>query len=155
MAREIRLLRKPSPAYRFERGRGAQWRLISHLALNHLSLVKSGLSAFKEMLSLYDLPRSAISGRQINSIQDLQYHSATAWLPGKPFASFVRGIDIVVSVDEKNFVGASIDVFARVLDHFFGLYVQTNSFTRLVIKSSKTEQELVRCAPRGGESNLV
>jgi len=155
LAREIRLLRKPSPAYRFERGRGAQWRLISHLALNHLSLVQSGLSAFKEMLSLYDLPRSAISGRQINSIQHLEHASASAWLPGKPFASFVRGIDIIVTLDEDNFAGASIDVFARVLDHFFGLYVQANSFTRLVIKSSQTQQELVRCPARGGESQLV
>jgi type VI secretion system protein ImpG len=155
LAREIRLLRKPTPAYHFERGRGAQWRLISHLSLNHLSLVKSGLSAFKEMLCLYDLPRSSISGRQINSIQDLQYSNATAWLPGKPFANFVRGIEIIVSIDEDNFAGASIDIFARVLDHFFGLYVQVNSFTRLAIKSSQTQQEIVRCEARSGESHLV
>jgi type VI secretion system protein ImpG len=155
LAREIRLLRKPSPAYRFERGRGAQWRLISHLALNHLSLVDSGLPAFKEMLSLYDLPRSAISGRQINSIQNIEHASASAWLPGKPFASFVRGIDIVVTIDEDNFAGASVDVFSRILDHFFGLYVQANSFTRLIIKSGTTQQEIIRCAARGGESHLV
>ena len=36
--REIRLLRKPTRSLRFETGRGALWRLISHLSLNHLSL---------------------------------------------------------------------------------------------------------------------
>ena len=49
--RSISFLRKPSASHRFERGRGAHWRLISHLALNHLSLAEGGLQAFQEMLS--------------------------------------------------------------------------------------------------------
>lgn len=155
LATAIRLLRKPTPSYRFERGRGAQWRLISHLSLNHLSLVKSGLPVFKEMLSLYDLPHSSVSRRQIDGIVDLQHKSATAWLPGNPFANFVRGTEITLVVDEENFVGGGMEVFTRLLDHFFGLYVHANSFVRVVVKSSKTQEDLVRCAPRGGESILV
>src|SRR5690606_37417105 len=38
LAREVRLLRKPTQSSRFERGRGTLWRLLSHLSLNHLSL---------------------------------------------------------------------------------------------------------------------
>ncbi|HWW08159.1 type VI secretion system baseplate subunit TssF [Collimonas sp.] len=148
-------LRKPSEPCRFERGRGAHWRLISHLALNHLSLAKGGLEALQETLSLYDLPRSAISQRQIGSVVGIDHKAATAWLPGNPFASLVRGIEIKVTLDEEGFVGSGIHVFANILDRFLGLYVHANSFTQLVIASKRTGEEILRCLPRSGDSNLV
>lgn len=154
-ARAITLLRKPSKPLRFERGRGAQWRLISHLALNHLSLTQSGLPALKEMLRLYDLARSSVSGRQIDGIVALEHRPTSAWLPGKHFASVVRGIEIRLTLDEAAFVGHGIAAFASVLDHFFGLYVHANSFTQLTLLSSEHGEELIRCEPRSGESILV
>ena len=155
VARSIALLRKPSRPLRFERGRGAQWRLISHLALNHLSLTQSGLPALKEMLRLYDIARSSVSGRQIEGIVALEHRPTSAWLPGKHFASVVRGIEIRLTIDEAAFVGHGIAAFAHVLDHFFGLYVHANSFTQLTLLSSEHGEELIRCEPRSGESILV
>src|SRR5690606_24458199 len=155
VARSIALLRKPSKPLRFERGRGAQWRLISHLALNHLSLTQSGLPALKEMLRLYDIARSSVSGRQIEGIVALEHRPTSAWLPGKHFASVVRGIEIRLTIDEAAFVGHGIAAFARVLDHFSGLYVHANSFTQLTLLSSEHGEELIRCEPRSGESILV
>lgn len=154
-ARTISLLRKPSRPLRFERGRGAHWRLISHLSLNHLSLTQSGLPALKEMLRLYDLARSPVSGRQIEAIVALEHQLATAWLPGKHFASVVRGVEIRLTVDEQGFVGTGLAAFARVLDHFFGLYVHANSFTRLTLLSSHSGEILTQCPARSGESILV
>ncbi len=155
IARAISLLRKPTPTLRFERGRGAHWRLISHLSLNHLSLAQSGLSAFKEMLRLYDLPRSAISARQIEAVVGLEHRPATAWLPGREFASLVRGVEIRLTVDEDGFVGTGVNVFAQVLDRFFALYVHANSFTQLVLLSKRSQEELVRCPARSGDSILA
>ncbi|MGQ4660619.1 type VI secretion system baseplate subunit TssF [Lysobacter sp. F6437] len=155
VVRSIAMLRKPSKPLRFERGRGAQWRLISHLALNHLSLTQSGLPALKEMLRLYDIARSSVSGRQIEGIVALEHRPTSAWLPGRHFASVVRGIEIRLTVDEAAFVGHGIAAFARVLDHFFGLYVHANSFTQLTLLSSEHGEELIRCEPRSGESILV
>lgn len=154
-ARSIAMLRKPSRPMRFERGRGAQWRLISHLSLNHLSLSQNGLPALKEMLRLYDIVRSSTSGRQIDGILSLEHRAASAWLPGKHFASVVRGIEIRLGIDEAAFVGHGIAAFARVLDHFFGLYVHANSFTQLTVLSADSGEELIRCEPRSGESILV
>ncbi len=155
VVRSISFLRKPSEPHRFERGRGAHWRLISHLALNHLSLTKGGLEALQETLHLYDLPRSAISQRQISSVEDIDHRATTAWIAGNPFASLVRGIEVKVTLDEEGFVGSGIHVFTRVLDHFLGLYVHANSFTQLVIASKRTGEEILRCLPRNGDSNLV
>lgn len=155
VARSIALLRKPTPTRSLDTGRGAQWRLISHLSLNHISLVEGGATAVKEMLRLYDLPRSAISARQIDGITALEHRAVTQWLPGKQFASMARGTEIRLTIDEEHFIGTGIHAFASVLDCFFGLYVHANSFTQLVLLSSHSGEELIRCPARSGESLLV
>ncbi|KAF1712000.1 type VI secretion system baseplate subunit TssF [Pseudoxanthomonas kalamensis DSM 18571] len=154
-ARTISLLRKPTPTLRFARGRGAQWRLISHLSLNTLSLTQSGLPALKEMLRLYDLSQSAVTGRQIEGIVGLAQEPATLWLSGQRFGSVVRGVRIVLDIDESGFVGNGVGVFAAVMDRFFGLYVHANSFTQLVLKSAGSGEVLIECKPRNGESILA
>lgn len=151
----INFLRKPSKPYRFERGRGAHWRLISHLSLNHLSLSKGGLEAFQEMLGLYDLSRSAASQRQIGGIAGIEHKPAQAWLPGNPFACLVRGIEVRVTIDEAGFVGSGLHAFAHLISRFLGLYVHANSFTQLIIISKETGEELLRCLPRSGDLSLV
>lgn len=153
--RAISFLRKPSPTYRFQRGRGAHWRLISHLSLNHLSLSGGGLEAFREMLTLYDLPRSPISQRQISGIDAIGHKAANAWLPGNPFPCLVRGVEVRLTIDEEAFVGGGIHAFAHIVEHFLGLHVHANSFTQLVVVSKKNGEELLRCSPRSGDLNLV
>jgi type VI secretion system protein ImpG len=151
----ISFLRKPTPSYRFERGRGAHWRLISHLSLNHLSLSGGGIDAFREMLTLYDLPRSPSSQRQIGGVLAVEHRAATAWLAGNPFACMVRGIEVRLTIDEEAFVGSGVDAFAHIVERFLGLYVHANSFTQLVIISNKTGGELLRCTPRSGDLSLL
>ncbi|GAB3746181.1 type VI secretion system baseplate subunit TssF [Lysobacter olei] len=155
VARSIALLRKPGKPLRFERGGGAQWRLISHLALNHLSLTASGLPALKEMLRLYDLARSSVSARQIDGLVGLEQVASNAWLPGRHMPSMVRGIEVRLTVDEHAFVGTGLAAFVRVLECFLGLYVHANSFTRLCVLSSHDGRTLFRGEPRCGESILA
>lgn len=155
LARSISLLRKPTRSWRFDSEGGNQWRLISHISLNQISLLKGGVSALREMLRLYDLPRSITSASQIDGIVGLEHSPATTWLSGKPFGSIVRGVEIRLTIDESHFIGSGIYVFTKVLEQFFALYGQANSFTQLVLISSNTEEELVRCPVRSGESILV
>ncbi|MBB3257724.1 type VI secretion system protein ImpG [Paraburkholderia bannensis] len=152
---QISLLARPTPSVRFERRQTAHWRLISHLSLSHVSLTGGGAGTLKEMLALYDMRRSAVSSRHIDGIVDVEQRSAVQWLPGKPFATFVRGVEIRVTIDEDHFVGTSLGTFVRVLDVFFGLYVHINSFVQLVVLSRLTGEEILRCKPRSGESILV
>lgn len=155
IAREIRLMRKPTSAYSFERGKGNLWRLISHLSLNHLSLSGRGVEALKEMLRLYDLPQEAANRRQVDGLVSIDFVAATAWLQGQPFATFVRGSEVRLMVDEENFVGTGLSLFAAVLDRFFGLYVHINSFTQLTVVSSRSKLPLFKCPPRNGATALV
>jgi len=155
LAKEVKLLRKPTPSLRFARGRGALWRLISHLSLNHLYLSAGGIEALKEMLRLYDLPRSAANRRQIDGLTAIDFKPATAWLPGEPYATFVRGTEVRLTMDEDSFVGSGLGLFAAMLDQFFGLYVHANSFTKLTLISARTQEEVLSCPPRNGEMPLV
>lgn len=155
VARAIRLLRKPTATSRFERGRGTLWRLISHLSINHLSLAAGGAEALRELLRLYELNRGTGARRLVDGITALDYQSATAWLPGQPFATFVRGIEVRMTVDEEAFVGSGLAVFVAVMDRFFGLSVNANSFTRLVVLSARNGEELFKCPARSGDSPLL
>jgi type VI secretion system protein ImpG len=154
-AREVRLLRKPSLSHRLDRGRGALWRLISHLSLNHLTLSSGGLEALREMLRLYDLPHSEANQRQLDGIVGISHHAVTACMPGQPFVTFVRGTEVRVKVNEQHFVGTGLRLFGQVLDHFFGLYVHANSFIQLKLFSERTQEELMRFPRRSGDGSLL
>ncbi|MGB9109512.1 MAG: type VI secretion system baseplate subunit TssF, partial [Telluria sp.] len=117
----IRMLRKPSPSWRFGTAKGAHWRLISHLSLNHAGLTAAGLDDFRKMLSLYDLPRSPAAQRLIAGIRGLEHGAVRAWVKAAPISTLMPGIGIRLSVDEDAFAGSSLFVFAQVLDHYFAL----------------------------------
>lgn len=154
LARSINLLRKPTQTVRLDRSK-SHWRLISHLSLSQLSLTEAGLETLKESLALYDITRSAVTRKLIDGLQSIRHQVVTARIAGNPFPSFVKGIEITLGVLPQNFVGTSVEQFARLLDRFFGLYVHTNSFTRLVVINHETGEEIVRCAPRNGDQILV
>lgn len=155
VAKSIWFLRKPTQSHRFPRGRGAQWRLISHLALNHLSLVDQGVEVIREILTLYDITRSITNNKQISGIVAIENRAVTARISGNPFPTFARGLEIRIVVDETHYAGMGLFTFAQILDRFFGLYVHTNSFTQLVIVSTQSGEELLKCPPRNGESILA
>jgi type VI secretion system protein ImpG len=144
----IRMLRKPSPTWRYGTARGAHWRLISHLSLNHASLTMAGLEAFRKMLALYNLPHSPAAQRLIAGIEGLEHGAVRAWVRTAPVATLMPGIGIRMTVDEEAFTGSSLFVFAQVLDQYFALNGQLNCFTRLQLVSRQTGQEILACAPR-------
>jgi type VI secretion system protein ImpG len=136
-------------------GPDAQWRLISHLALNHHSLVQQGAEGLREMLALYDLAQSPVSRRQIGGILAVEPCETTAWIRHKRGTSLAHGVEVRLTLDEEAFAGASLHLFAQVIDRFLGLYVHLNSFVELVILSHHSGKELFRCRPRSGSMNLV
>jgi type VI secretion system protein ImpG len=151
----IRFLRRPSPTVRFPAGSGEHWRLFSHLTLNHHSLVQEGLSALREMLTLYDLPQSASSQRLIAGIVGLDYADSATWMRRGLGPCLVHGIEVRITIDEEAFVGSGVQLFIEVIDQFLGLYVQHNSFVQLVVLSQQTDREIKRCKPRNGYQQLV
>lgn len=144
----IRMLRKPTQGWRFGGTRGAHWRLIAHLALNHAGLTMAGLADFQKMLALYDLPRSPVAQRQIAGIVGLEHGTVRAWVGAAPVASLMPGIGIRLTVDEEAFAGTGLYPFVQVLDQYFALNGHLNCFTRLLVVSQQTGREIIACVPR-------
>ncbi len=95
----VRTLRKPTPTVRPPARRGLQWRLISHLGLNHLSIIDGGLNALQEILRLYDFhegDRSQVSRKHIQGIVNLETAGAVSRVQSDAGVSFCRGIDVTV-----------------------------------------------------------
>jgi len=154
VVKAIRCLRKPTPALRPPLGKGAIWRLVSHLSLNHLSLVARGREALLEMLALYNYRDTEATRRQIHGITAID-SAPTMTRIGHPRPAFVRGLGITLELDEQQFTGSGIYLFGTVLDHFFGQYCSINSFTQLTLRSRQREKEVVTWPPRTGSQPLV
>ncbi|QLI81304.1 type VI secretion system baseplate subunit TssF [Chitinibacter fontanus] len=153
VVKRVRLLRKPTGTLRPPQKRGLQWRLVSHLSLNYLSLIETGRSALQEMLVLYNLSDSAVNAKQIQGIVAIESAPAVTRVLGRDFAGFVRGTEIALTLDEENYVGGSVYLFASVLERFFALYCAPNSFTRLRVKTR--QQEVAAWPARAGEALVI
>jgi type VI secretion system protein ImpG len=155
-----RCLRKPTATLRPPMRRGAQWRLISHLSLNHLSLTggdggRDAAAALREILSLYNFTDSPATRRQISGLTRVESEPAVLRTGERIGTGFVRGIRTTVHLDEEMFTGGGVFLFASVLEHFLGLYVTVNSFNQLVAKTTQREEALKRWPPRAGHQVLL
>lgn len=102
--KRIVTLRKPTATVRPPAGKGMQWRLISHLSLNYLSLVSDGKEALQEILRLYNFSDSAHLEKQIAGITRLGSRRHFARVISEHGISFVRGTRVDLELDEEQFV---------------------------------------------------
>jgi type VI secretion system protein ImpG len=131
--------------------RGLQWRLISHLSLNHLSLVEGGVDALREMLRLYDTEATPSVARQIAGLTAIRSSRKMARLDSEFGFVFCQGISIDAELDEEQFAGSGAFLLASILERFFGLYCAVNSFTQLRISTQQRKGVVWEWPPRTGE----
>ncbi len=158
MVSRIRCLTKPTSTIRPPRRRGAQWRLISHLNLNYLSLIENedGVpEALQEILQLYNFADSTTIHRQILGITGIESKKVVRKIGRQIGAGFVRGIETTIEFDEDQYVGSGHFLFASILERFFGLYASLNSFNQLVVKTKQREELVKRWSPRSGDRILL
>lgn len=151
---DIRCLRKPTASVRVPLGNGVIWKLISHLSLNHMSLVSKGREVLLELLSLYNYRNTSAIRKQINGIVSVASEPVVARI-GHPRPNFVRGVGITLTFDESQYTGSGVFLFGMVLDHFFGQYCSINSFTQLTLRTLQREKRVVQWPPRTGDQPLV
>ena len=147
----IRGLVKPTPTRRPPLGGALQWRLISHLSLNYLSIVEGGEEALKEILRLYNFDDTPTIRQRIDGIVTVKSGHVTKRIG----ASFCRGVGVTITFDEEKFVGAGLYLFAAVLERFIGQYVSINSFSQLTAMTLQRKEKLKQWAPRNGQRILL
>lgn len=152
----IRLLAGPTRP-RAPASDALNWRLISHLSLNYLSLTDStdghggeGAHALRGLLSLYANSNEQANERQLEGLKSIQSRPVTARLPVPGPVTFGRGLEITIACEEAAFEGTGLFLFGKVLEEFLASYVSINSFTETVIRSSE-RGEIMKWPPRLGQ----
>ena len=157
----IKCLKKPTPTVRAPLGGGTQWRLISHLSLNYLSLAEKddGRKALQEILKLYNYQDSAVTQQKISGIVGLSSERVVRRISSVNGGAVARGMKVTVEFDEEKFVGSGVFLLASVLERFLGLYVSINSFCQLVATTkqrlSAQKGALKQWPARAGEQVLL
>ncbi|WP_376965014.1 type VI secretion system baseplate subunit TssF [Azospirillum sp. A26] len=132
----IRCLNKPTAGRPAPIGGTSAWKLVSHLSVNHLSLTgdPEGLRALQAILGLY-APDDVMAQNQLRGLNALSSRPVLHRIGQDAWRGFVRGLELTLDIDERNFVGTSPLVFGGVLSRFLGLYVNVNAFAQLRLRS--------------------
>lgn len=103
-----------------------QWRVLSHLSPNYLSLLNK--DSLKSTLAIYDWTEDELNKRKLNGILDVTHQNVNRVVEG----AVHRGIHITVTLDSGSFSGeAEIHLLGEILNQFFSSYADLNLFTRL------------------------
>jgi type VI secretion system protein ImpG len=153
--KRIATLKKPTPPVRPPVGKAAMWRLISHLSLNYLSVVEEGREALQQILKIYDFTNSAYSENMIDGITNLRSIPRFAGVLSENGIAFTRGTRVEMELDEDQFVGGGVYLFASVLEQFLGLYASLNSFSQLAVRTRQRRGPLREWPPRAGRRILL
>ncbi len=136
----VRCLGEPtSPAPPVNKG-SISWDLINLLSLNFLGFdgdENAALDAIKRLLSLMVNKHNHSQLKQIEGVIGFSVKSISSRLPFSGPICFGRGLEITLTVDESAFEGSSAFLLGMVLERFFAQYVSTNSFSKLVLRSSE------------------
>lgn len=153
---QARCLVRPRPTVRPPLRGSLQWRLISHLALNRLSIVEGGgLRALQEILRLYCFSEEEDVRKRILGLTALRSEGSVSRVVFDSGVAFCRGLDVEVEFDEEQFAGSGPYLLASVLERFFALYSAINSYTRLTARSKQRKEIIRRWPPRIGEQRIL
>ena len=152
---EARCIVSPTPTARPPLGGNLQWRLISHLSLNYLSIVQDGgKEALQEILRLYAFSDTEDINKRIAGITGLKSESSVARVLFTSGVAFCRGLDVELEFDEEQYAGSGVFLLASVLERFFGLYSALNSYSRLTARTRR-RGVLKRWPARIGEQRVL
>ncbi|MCV4784489.1 type VI secretion system baseplate subunit TssF, partial [Escherichia coli] len=84
--------------------------------------------ALQEILHLYNFTDSSVTRKQILGIRRVESRKAIRQIGGRVGTGFVRGLETTITVDEEQYVGSGMYLFACILERFLALYASLNSF---------------------------
>jgi type VI secretion system protein ImpG len=131
-------------------GRGLTWRVVSQLSLNHLSVTEGGADALREILRLHDFAGTEQNEEQLAGILDVRSRPASTTMRTEHGLAAARGRLVELDLDEERFAGASLFLFATVIERFLAMYASLNSYSQLLVRSSRRRGIVRQFAPRSG-----
>ncbi len=128
----VECLSPPTPTLRPTLRERTGWRLVSHLALNHLALTggEDAARALREMLRLHDLRATPETALALEGLVAVEARAGLARLPGVWPGSFARGPDVSLTFEPQAWVAGGLYLLAAVLERYLALQVSVNGFVR-------------------------
>lgn len=154
-AKTIVVLRRPTPSCDPPQGSGQAWRLISLLSLNYLSLTEEGRMAMQEILRLHNFTDSSHLENHIGSISRMKCSPHFALVQSDYGLVPARGTHVEMELDEQQFAGGGVYLFAAVLDRFLAGYASMNSFSQLTVRTNLRKEVMRTWSPRAGTKVLL
>lgn len=154
-AQAVTALVRPTVSVNPSGGRNHLWRLISLLSLNYLSLNEEGLTAMQEILRLHNMSDSPASENQVGSITKMKSSPGFSLVDTAYGPIPARGTKVEMELDEQQFAGGGLYLFASVLDKFIAGYASMNSFAQLTARSTLRKEVLGKWPPRAGTQALL
>ena len=134
------------------------WQVVSHLALNYLSLVdndrEQGAAALRQILMLYADTSEPSIQKQIDGVLSIRSRPVVRRIETPGPITFGRGLELAIRFDESAFEGSGIILLGTVLEQFFARYVSINAFTETVIESMD-RGEIMRWPARIGKRQTI
>ncbi len=145
----------PSESLEAPTGQSVLWRLISHLAINYLSLADT--ENLKSLLELYIFSghsgntQEVANRKRIDGITAVSVQACDRLVGGIP----MRGQSISVTLNPSNFVSkGDMYLFGMLLDRVMSSFASLNCFTEFTLVDSSTD-EVYRWPVRAGDRPLI
>jgi len=124
--------------------------IMSHLALNHSSLLDKNGAGLKNLLDIYDFGDNQIIKKAIHSIMQVNAHKIVRFLPDNAVTAAVQGNEIKLILSDIEIANSNLYLFLFVIYHFLTLYSSINSFVELSIICYRRGTEIYRWQPKLG-----
>ncbi|MGI4851444.1 MAG: type VI secretion system baseplate subunit TssF [Janthinobacterium lividum] len=156
-AAQIVCLYRPTPQYYPSTEASSQWKLISQLSLNHLSLSNDTLSlqALKEIIQLYAGGQNSNTLPELETISRLETKTVMRRFGQDAWRGFISGTHIRLTVNLEKDVQKNTFLFSSVLNHFFALFASVNSFTQLELYQHNNKGSWKTWSPMSGSKPLL
>lgn len=151
----VKVIVPPTASIYHEDHGDRQWRLVSHLSLNHLSLVQSVSDTIplKEILKLYCY--NEFGEHLINGIKHIERRSTLIRNPSAGPICFLNGTEVIITFDSAFYPPGMLFLFTQILSKFLNMYCSINSFVKLSGRLDKEENNFYEWTPEIGELCLV
>jgi type VI secretion system protein ImpG len=92
--------------------------------------------------------------KQIEGVRSIASRPVLRRVSNEGASSWVRGVEVDLTLDESAFQGSGVFLLAAVLERFFARYVSLNSFTETVLRTVD-RGEIARWPARVGNRTLI
>ena len=153
----VHCLTRPTPTRRPPRKKGALWRVVSQLSLNHLSITggEKGAESLREILRVHDLADTPVTRGIIASVRAVESQGSMIRMQEGSYAGFCRGTEVKLDLDEDRLDPGLGYLFGAILSRTLAAYASVNSFVQLTTNARELESGVRHWPPTSGNRVLL